>query len=78
MSLESSSDLSSIGQAALELQPELLKEIKAKVEERTLARARKDFKESDRIRDELAAQGVILKDGKDAEGNPVTTWEAAR
>ncbi len=29
---------------------------------RTVARARKDFKESDRIRDELAAMGVVIKD----------------
>jgi cysteinyl-tRNA synthetase len=42
------------------------------------ARKRKDFAESDRIRDELAAMGVVLKDGKDAEGKPVTTWEIAR
>ena len=42
------------------------------------ARARKDFKESDRIRDDLAAMGVVLKDGKDADGKPVTTWETAR
>jgi cysteinyl-tRNA synthetase len=45
---------------------------------RAAARARKDFKESDRIRDELAAMGILLKDGKDADGNPVTTWEIAR
>jgi len=45
---------------------------------RAEARARKDFKESDRIRDELAARGIVLKDGKDADGNPVTTWEIAR
>ena len=45
---------------------------------RTAARARKDFKESDRIRDELAAMGVVLKDGKDADGKPMTTWEIAR
>ena len=44
---------------------------------RTAARARKDFRESDRIRDELAAMGVVLKDGKDADGKPVTTWEMA-
>ncbi len=54
----------------------------AKVEgliaERTAARARKDFKESDRLRDELAAMGVVLKDGKGADGKPVTTWEMAR
>ncbi|HKO70945.1 MAG TPA: cysteine--tRNA ligase [Bradyrhizobium sp.] len=40
---------------------------------RTAARARKDFKESDRIRDELAAMGVVLKDSKEG-----TTWEIAR
>ncbi len=48
------------------------------VEARAAARARKDFKESDRIRDELAAMGVVLKDGKDADGKPITTWEIAR
>ena len=48
------------------------------IDERKAARARKDFKESDRIRDELAAMGVVVKDGKDANGNPVTTWEIAR
>jgi cysteinyl-tRNA synthetase len=45
---------------------------------RAAARARKDFKESDRIRDELATMGIAIKDGKDADGKPVTTWEVAR
>jgi cysteinyl-tRNA synthetase len=40
---------------------------------RTAARARKDFAESDRIRDELAAMGVLIKDSKEG-----TTWEVAR
>ncbi|MGC2779678.1 MAG: cysteine--tRNA ligase [Bradyrhizobium sp.] len=48
------------------------------IAERTAARARKDFKESDRIRDELIAMGVVIKDGKGADGKPVTTWEIAR
>jgi cysteinyl-tRNA synthetase len=52
--------------------------VKELIAARTAARARKDFKESDRIRDELAAMGVVLKDGKDADGKPVTTWEIAR
>jgi cysteinyl-tRNA synthetase len=52
--------------------------INALISDRSAARARKDFKESDRIRDELAAMGVVVKDGKDAEGKPVTTWEIAR
>lgn len=45
---------------------------------RAEARARKDFKESDRIRDEIVAMGVVIKDGKGADGKPVTTWEVAR
>jgi len=52
--------------------------VDALVAERTAARARKDFKESDRIRDALAAMGVAIRDGKDADGKPVTTWEIAR
>ena len=48
------------------------------IDARKAARARKDFRESDRLRDELAGMGVVVKDGKDASGNPVTTWEFAR
>ena len=40
---------------------------------RNAARKAKDFKEADRIRDELAAMGVVIKDSKDG-----TTWEVAR
>jgi cysteinyl-tRNA synthetase len=43
------------------------------IDARTAARAAKNWKESDRIRDELAAMGVVLKDSKDG-----TTWEIAR
>jgi cysteinyl-tRNA synthetase len=43
------------------------------------ARKRKDFKESDRIRDELAKMGITLKDSKNKEtGEIETTWEVAR
>jgi cysteinyl-tRNA synthetase len=48
-------------------------EIERLVSARNAARKAKDFKESDRIRDELAAMGVVLKDSKDG-----TTWEIAR
>jgi len=52
--------------------------IDEKIKERLAARAAKDFATSDRIRDELAAQGVQLKDGKHPEtGEPHTTWERA-
>jgi cysteinyl-tRNA synthetase len=40
---------------------------------RNAAREAKNFAESDRIRDELARMGVVLKDSKDG-----TTWEIAR
>jgi cysteinyl-tRNA synthetase len=49
------------------------KKIDGLISARTAARARKDFKESDRIRDELAAMGVVIKDSKEG-----TTWEIAR
>jgi cysteinyl-tRNA synthetase len=47
--------------------------VDALIADRTAARARKDFKESDRIRDQLAAMGVVIKDSKEG-----TTWEVAR
>ncbi len=43
------------------------------IAERNAARKAKNFKESDRIRDELAAMGIVLKDSKDG-----TTWEVKR
>ncbi len=48
-------------------------EIESRISARKAARAAKNFAESDRIRDELAAKGIVLKDGKDG-----TTWEVAR
>lgn len=52
--------------------------IEALITERTAARAKRDFAESDRIRDELAGMGIVLKDGKGPDGKPITTWEVAR
>jgi cysteinyl-tRNA synthetase len=72
--LMSSSDMAAIGEAAAELIPqEQKREIEKLIDARTAARTAKDFKESDRIRDELAKMGVVLKDSKDG-----TTWEVAR
>ena len=55
--------------------PEL--ELKQKVQTlivlRAAARAAKNFREADRIRDELAKMGIVLKDSKEG-----TTWEIAR
>lgn len=47
--------------------------VESLISDRMAARARKDFRESDRIRDELAAMGVVIKDSREG-----TTWEIAR
>jgi cysteinyl-tRNA synthetase len=44
------------------------------IDARNAARKAKDFKEADRIRDELAAMGVELEDRKDG----TTTWRVKR
>ena len=49
------------------------KQIDGLISDRAAARARKDFGESDRIRDELAAMGIVIKDSKEG-----TTWEIVR
>ncbi len=47
--------------------------VNALIDARNAARKSKDFKEADRIRDELVAMRVVLKDSKDG-----TTWEIVR
>jgi cysteinyl-tRNA synthetase len=49
------------------------------IRERLAFIAAKNWAEADRIRDELLAKGIQLKDGKDPEtGERVTTWEIKR
>ncbi len=48
-------------------------EIERLIDARNAARKGKNYKEADRIRDELAAMGIVLHDTKDG-----TTWEIAR
>ena len=55
------------------------REVEALLAGRNAARKAKNFKEADRIRDELSAMGIQLKDTKDpATGAIVTTWEVKR
>jgi cysteinyl-tRNA synthetase len=54
--------------------PEVAAKVEPLISARRDARASKNWAESDRIRDELLAMGVALKDNKDG----TTTWEAAR
>jgi cysteinyl-tRNA synthetase len=52
--------------------------IAARVAERLALLKAKDFAGADAIRAELQAEGIQLKDGKDASGERVTTWEVKR
>src|SRR5262249_16930417 len=59
--------------------PDLAVRVNSLLAQRGEARRAKNFKEADRIRDTLAADGVVLKDAKDPKtGEIVTTWELAR
>jgi cysteinyl-tRNA synthetase len=54
-------------------------EIDREVAQRLAFIHEKNWIEADRIRDELLAQGIQLKDGKDpATGERITTWEVKR
>ncbi|HEY0283303.1 MAG TPA: cysteine--tRNA ligase [Rhizomicrobium sp.] len=66
-----SADPSKIARSVVSALPE--GEIAAAIEARAAARKAKNFKESDRIRDELLAKGIVLKDGPTG-----TTWEVKR
>ncbi len=62
---EVSDDLSAAVEALVQMRLEMLKA--------------KNFAEADKIRDDLSARGIQLKDGKDKEtGERVTTWEVKR
>ena len=63
--VEVSEDLSAAVEALVAMRLEMLKA--------------KNFAEADKIRDDLSAKGIQLKDGKDAaSGERVTTWEVKR
>lgn len=50
-------------------------EIETAIAKRLEHLAARDFQTADRIRDELAAKNIQLKDGKDENGNRITNWE---
>jgi cysteinyl-tRNA synthetase len=67
---------SAAGTASISVHAEAVGE---RIAARNAARAAKNFKEADRIRGELEAMGITLKDGKDPKtGELTTTWEVAR
>jgi cysteinyl-tRNA synthetase len=57
----------------------LIEETTSAIDRRLALIREKNWAEADRIRDELLAQGIQLKDGKDpVTGERVTTWEVKR
>jgi cysteinyl-tRNA synthetase len=76
--LELAGGLGLLGFSNAQIRIEAKKEVDAvaiadAIEARNAARQAKNFKESDRIRDELLAKGILLKDGPGG-----TTWEVKR
>ncbi|WP_237154968.1 cysteine--tRNA ligase [Oryzibacter oryziterrae] len=61
------------------LSAEFRNQVTALIAARLEARKARNFAESDRLRDELAAMGVVLKDAKNKDtGEIETTWEVKR
>ncbi len=64
---------------ATRVDADLSSKVETLIAARAEARRAKDFAEADRIRGELEAMGIQLKDAKDpASGELVTTWEMKR
>ncbi|MFC5419821.1 cysteine--tRNA ligase [Bosea eneae] len=80
--LKSSLDLLGIALpkvVAAEIDDALRAKVEAAIAARLAARKAKNFAESDRLRDELVAMGIVLMDGKDpTTGALITSWEVKR
>ena len=60
-------------------QPDISTSVQSRIDTRLAFIAEKNWAEADRIRDELLAKGIQLKDGKDPDtGDRITTWEVRR
>jgi len=63
--IDSVLSLSLLEEKKVEIDEEFKNYIESKIEERKQAKKNKDFATADKIRDELASQGVIIKDERD-------------
>jgi cysteinyl-tRNA synthetase len=63
---------------ALSMDDDDLAALSAKIEGRLAALNAKDYAQADAIRNELAAQGIVLMDYKDEAGQRQTKWEVKR
>ncbi|MDR6899448.1 cysteine--tRNA ligase [Rhizobium miluonense] len=74
-----SADLLGLLPKKAEIDEAVVAEIDAKVRQRLELLKAKNFAEADKLREELMAMGIQLKDGKDAAtGERTTTWEIKR
>jgi cysteinyl-tRNA synthetase len=74
-----SADLLGLLPKKAEVDEAVVAEIDAKVRQRLELLKAKNFSEADKLRDALLAEGIQLKDGKDAAtGERTTTWEVKR
>ena len=74
-----SADLLGLLPKKAEMDEAVVTEIDAKVRQRLELLKAKNFAEADKLREELTARGIQLKDGKDAvTGERTTSWEIKR
>ena len=74
-----SAELLGVAPKKSDISDDLTRAVQALVDMRLEMLKSKNFAEADKLRDDLAAKGIQLKDGKDKEtGERVTSWEVKR